>query len=476
MRRARIPASLKPCTKRLQLDSTRFTERYYNKHAIPRERSFRASSLRQWLEKSGLACEGARANVTLFDGGNFHVPPHMAREYHHMHAQDVLAGNPVCVNERTVGLDKVALALELDYRFSFSEYGGAQGMEAHLDCVVRTLGEFYKGDNGARAMIFTCDPKPKKSDQSWKVAMGYHIIVNRLVTFEEGAQISHRCGRELVELDPTLDDVVDNIYIKQGNYSNSAALRPPLSSKLIPCFYCNDHTVKKKKTGAVRCKTCSQTGRVLDGNTYRLVSVRSLDGREDTELLGALQADMARMLSLATIWGTELEYRRPTIGRPYTLEQMCPVVKAVAPSQPKPRPKRVGLAVVNGGDKTIEFRNMHVKDRSDKGRKIPIKPIVNEAIQSLLLEIDGGYEGCEVSAVELFSYHAARINVNSTLCMTKGENHNSNRVHLWVVYKFKRISVYAGCFSHRCGGLYTDVSDRVDRRTVRVLFEVLRGS
>jgi len=488
------------------LATRKFVEVYYRKHC-KQGHQFTRTGRWLWGEENGLRCEGPVANVTLFEGGSFHVPEDRMNSYHVLHAADVANGDNVSLNERTTDTKEAALAFELDYRFASLDRvpEWETYFEAHVRSIVSTVRRYYVGTTSKdiRLMLFRCDPKPKKSEGTWKVAVGLHLIFNRKVTFEEGAQLSHSASCDLRAMNMALTDVVDNIYVGKSSYAKSASLRPPLSCKKVQCIFCNDHTKRKPADPTcladvplIRCAQCGSRGSLLDTNTYRLADVWDLQCRPDTEMLKRLQGDVAAMLAAASIWGMG-SVRQPMHwpkGEPrYTVYEMNvdtqPPLSSLRPTDEQSRynitqhHRQLGRSNdggrINFSGDLVTFGLMNVKKKGEQGVVVPRNHAIRQQAKAILVQVSPFYDTCMITKLALFKKrHAMLISMSgrgSNHCMKRGNSHSSSGASVWLVDDRGDQRAYAGCYSKHCDSGFKPVTKFVNLTSVAQLFEMCRA-
>jgi hypothetical protein len=372
------------------------------------------------------------------------------------------------------------MAIEMDYRF---EHAGVvfnrEIFMSHIQ-VIHAMVVRYICDADLRLMLYASSMKPKYDDQSkrWMVAVGFHLLYNRRISTEMGAQVTHACSIHLKTVYGK--SVIDNLYVnpRSGALKTVVQLRPPYSSKKIKCFYCNDNSLKNDNPKNIDevdpiipdCIMCQNKKECQDINCYVLQAVYQPDFKIDEVFDQKLRADRAYELSMTSIWGAPHPVCNPI--RPdtlplYTTDDM----KVVHVPQ-----KKLPVVQKNGFIKPAHtigllkhFGHLGLKRKDDPGRYVEMSNDILQKARQFLTQLDSKYSNTTVSKITAFETEAKKRSKHfdggetpkklvsfqlqlsgegSTYCMAKKSCHNSNRAQIWIT----ETNVYAGCWSKHCEG------------------------
>lgn len=488
-------------------DSRKFINKYYQRYSRP---MYDAGKTRNLLYKEhNTENTKLEANVTLLEGGNFYVPFEAMHLYHLYHAVDTLSKDNrafIGLNERSVGCQFVALALELDYRFNdIRQDYSMEAYQKHIDIIIGAISPYYITDerNTMRCMVFMNQLKPKKKGKTWRFARGMHLIFNRQVGMEEGAQLSHAAAVALTSYDSKLKGVVDNIYLEPNgaSYKKIVSLRPPYSCKKVPCYYCNDHSIKDTtqvnyvvtkssreivretkripESSQLKCSRCKGYGSVLDANWYSLYRVYGMDGQVLTKEYDELMNNLEDLLAKASIWGRRspmipihwpekepkyslyemVEFNSPDIAHydPHKSEEQKEAHRAAQKTMGKDHTGNK----VNVRKQLTSFGFLRVKARDEKGMVLPRISHLESAIERMLGSHNGNYSSISVSKLTMYrNGEALSVGITgpgSTYCMVQDAYHNSNRASVWMVMDNNGARFHMGCYSRNCESKFITV-------------------
>lgn len=407
----------------------------------------------------------AHSNVTamMSRGGSFTVPTDLMNSYFAIRGADIKQGMITALNERSFDEGKALLAIEMDYRFDSIEKISAHDVFLnHIQQVHKTVVAYMPEDPQLRLILCDCKPKPKFCNKShkWVVAVGFHLLYNRRVTIQIGAQITHGCVQALNSMQ--VSDVIDNLYIepRSGAIRKVVQLRPPYCAKETSCFYCNDKALDKKQTLPQTivdvdpfvpwCKVCSSEKKCLDTNYYKLRSVHRPDFSNDEDKFNEFSSDMLKLLRMTSIWGLDASFADVNI--PLHFPTYVPFDMASAP-QPRPS-KECKMHQPQPGDirkLLVSFGSMRVKRKDEKGTTITLNRAITDAAINICKLISSHYAECVVNKIVLYIGPSVNIQLSgkgSNFCMAKNDFHTSNRAQIWVT----SLCVYAGCWSKTCQG------------------------
>lgn len=473
-----------------------WVESYHAKYSKPIES--RGGVTNRWLSRYFEVKDGSKSTITTFSGGNFAFPFDdigKRNMYYKNQEKDIQKNIPLSLNEITKKLrnDQMSepssvLALELDYRFDNPRaVPNAAFFEEHIRVANNIVKMYFsKNDaNGVRLMVFRCEPKPKVKEGRWIVAYGIHLIYNRRVINAAGAQISKAVSDRIGSIPSKYDmsDVVDNIYIGTSKRApiikKSVSLRPPYSCKKVPCFFCNDPTLRKSddpeiaQSIDIECAKCSN-GSVLDTNVYKLDTVYTLDNVVDTQITKHLKENISVQLSHASIWGahhphatiikspsmptyTDVDLRKPKLP-PLRYVKHTPLHRQVIRDIRK-------ASITNAyGEKglTIPFSTISRHTKSETGIPVEINNFIHERTSHLLGNISPEYAKCYFLIVEYPKsgfIHIKPRGIGSTFCMVKGCNHSMSTANIFIGRTTEMLyTIYAGCWSRKCHAQFTKVT------------------
>jgi hypothetical protein len=443
----------------------RFVEEYFEKHSVTDQ----IPSHTEVMLRHRHRITTGNANVTLFSGGSFLIPKSEWSRYFHLRAQDAREGAHSTVNEIQHGM-LVKLALELDYRFpNIQLCPPVSVLETHVLEVYKCVSSYF--DDPLTLYVLRALPKPKKVGQGWVVAWGMHLVFDRNVTMEDGAQISHGVAQHLLALDPrysvtlTGESVVDNLYLDKNNLKKQISLRPPYSCKQEDCFYCNVHEAKGEYK-ARDCPVCSSWGRVIVDNVYKLRGIM-INGKYNEEKCQYFTEHLHELLANVSVWDTRqplasVNYERV---RKYTMKEMCSGYMAGTTEVSKKYIADNMARTVQGKKMNVRQllqnlgvprKSMVVKKNTLPYRVIKVDKLLSDSIMALIIQCHTAYQGCRVSHLCLYYRQGLLIDVygeGSRWCMHKGEFHSSNRARFILTNR----QLWVGCFSERCPVEYQEV-------------------
>jgi len=432
------------------------------------------------------------SNITALSGGSFFIPPENHEGYFVNRAADIKDGHFPPLNEQAK--DNPLLAIEIDYRFKdLTTIHSEEIFMNHIRTVHMMVVRYIK-DPELRLMLYTCRPKPKFNNdtKSWMVASGFHLLYNRRISTEMGAQITHSCAEDLKKIYED-QSVIDNIYInpRQGTLKPVTQLRPPYSSKKINCFYCNDSELKNpnpKNLNEVNpiipnCIMCNNSKSCLDVNFYYLKNVYNPLFEIDATFTDMLKRDMILELKMSNIWG--LCHPICTTAKPEEIPMYTPEDMRVTPKKPAQPQIQIGpldvplpnapIQATNVNSLLKSFGHINVKQKDDIGKQINLTLDILKAARSLLGRLPHPhYKNTSVSKITVYETSTEkprrkssktpvpsqpsepkpkRISLSiqlsgegSTFCMAKNDFHNSNRAQLWLTGNM----IYGGCWSKHC--------------------------
>ena len=450
-------------------DMKKFLTDYFQEYSFP---MYVRTSLLPVLKSTFAKKPNAPANLTAFSGGTFYVPPDRMADYFRLRTVDIQTKRYSGMNEQSCDGDRALLALEIDYRFTdIKQVTPREILMEHINAILATVVK-YIPDRSLRMFLYDSHVKPKYSNGKWIIALGFHLLFNRRVRIEMGAQISHAAALALKRFD--VSSVLDNVYIKSrsGKLCDVVQLRPPYSAKKIVCYFCNDPVFKTSKdiqelqgTFKPACKICDSEKYCLDINMYNLVNVYNPDFSVDEEYTNTFRTNLMKELTQTSIWGLAHPFADVKVpeGMPtYTLFEMAGKVPE-GTSKVKARQMIKTEKPADVQKRLISFGCMNVKRKDSKGFDVKITPEINNAVRKLLEVIHDRYRLATVSKITKYIHRNkddGSINLQltgegSTYCMVKEEDHSSNRTQIWISLG----KVFCGCWSDHCPSLYRKVPD-----------------